>query len=87
MDYNHAVGKEKERQNKSRANLEKILYRSVREARSMSYKKVFIKKKLPYGIVKSWKRLRSRFPERKEYILYMGYHIQKNEESFYMGME
>ena len=39
MDYNHAVGKEKERQNKSRANLEKILYRSVREER---YKKVFI---------------------------------------------
>ena len=42
MDYNHAVGKEKERQNKSRANLEKILYRSVREESSMPYKKVFI---------------------------------------------
>ena len=44
MDYNHAVGKEKERQNKSRANLEKILYRSVREERGMPYKKVLIKK-------------------------------------------
>ena len=86
MDYNRAVGKEKERQNKSRANLEKILYRSVREERGMPYKKVFTKN-LPYGIEKSWKRLRSRFPERKEYILYMGYHIQENEETFYIGME
>ena len=49
MVYNRAVPKEKERQNKSRANLEKILYRSVREESSMPYKKVFIKK-LPYGI-------------------------------------
>ena len=45
----------------------------------MPYKKVFTKK-LPYGIEKSWKRLRSRFPERKEYILYMEYYIQKNEK-------
>ena len=59
---------------------------SVREESGVPYKKAFIKK-LPYGIEKSWKRLRSRFPERKEYILYMGYHIQENEETFYIGME
>ena len=86
MDYNHAVGKEKERQNKSSANLEKILYRSEKEWSSIPYRKVLIRK-APVWHRKSWKRLRSKSPERKEYILYMGYHIQKNEETFYIGME